>query len=480
MKLLSIWRFSKCLRLVPTFLSVFLLTSSLNAQDRQNTFKGTWQINTPDRGSLIIILKNQGLAAYFWADNADLKVYPGTWKQTDGSATLSWSDRSQHRIEPDNLGFSATYLDTTGSEQYTTRAKQVPEGILGQWAKVPDGKNERTSDSRKTKGFPDIRKIIDASTADPYYIFIESDRTVAQTRDDLRGRWAKQGSELHITWENGDYSIFRQRESGFDYKQIVSGQSIENDEAEWIPAERGIEDHAPPSWMANYTNERASDTTRISFMGPKQARAFYRGNWIVQHSDEEFEQIRIGRFGTLKTSLDHSIGGNWKIQGPSIFMRWDDGMRQILRPIGRGFVLQEYPPGRPLDGLPSHIYPAALSNPAKLTKYLKGHKDVSRQVLDQAEATGWLSRQQKPNTWHRTFFSWLRPFKQYDSARFSEKRLQAKESEDPWWWPFWSEDKTADAEVGKETLEIEDRSRDAAEIPKSKKRKSAPDWNWPF
>ena len=46
------------------------------------------------------------------------------------------------------------------------------------------------------------------------------------------------------------------------------------------------------------------------------------------------------------------------MQGQDLFMRWDDGMRKILSPIGRGFVIYEYRPGRPLDGVPTRTHAA--------------------------------------------------------------------------------------------------------------------------
>ena len=67
------------------------------------------------------------------------------------------------------------------------------------------------------------------------------------------------------------------------------------------------------------------------------------------------------------------------MDGQDIFMRWDDGMRSILNPSGHGFILYEYAAGRPLDGVPTRIFPAAPIDSAKLEQQIKDRKKNVRQ-----------------------------------------------------------------------------------------------------
>ena len=106
-----------------------LLGLSAQAQSKDELFRGTWQIDTPEKGALIIMLKSQNRASYFWGDNTDQTVYSGTWASEGETATLTWEDGSQHRIESDSLGFNMTHVDTDGKEAYTTKAQQVPAEI---------------------------------------------------------------------------------------------------------------------------------------------------------------------------------------------------------------------------------------------------------------------------------------------------------------------------------------------------------------
>lgn len=425
---------------------VCLLTTPGLAQSGEELFRGTWQIETPDRGTLILILHNQGRASYFWGDNADTTVYQGTWSSTPAVAVLAWPDGSQHNIESDQLGFSATYLAPNGTERYTSSAQQVPSEVLGQWAKPPTRDSDLASDRDQAEGFFGIWRVGDEDSGGAHFVFVESDRSAASTLGDgggLRGSWAKQGSELHIAWDSGHYSILRENRRGFAYRRIASGEVIEDNATEPQPAIRTSRDNVPDAWLANYEAERAVFTGGIAFASRKNARDFYRGDWVIRLDENQFERIEIKRFGGLATSLDRSLSGEWRMQGQDIFMRWDDGMRKILTPIGRGFVLYEYPPGRPLDGVPTRTRAAAPADTSKLADYAEERQDVARQMRSLADAAGLDPRQQANSGWGRTFARWVWPFTEDTTATTSdailEEEYESTDQSDPWWWPFWSE-----------------------------------------
>ncbi|MEC7280835.1 MAG: hypothetical protein VXU50_02115, partial [Verrucomicrobiota bacterium] len=281
----------------------------VHAQSKDELFRGTWQIDTPEKGALIIMVKSQNRASYFWGDNTDRTVYSGTWTSEGDTATLTWADGNQHRIEGDSLGFAITYIDAGGREHYVTKAQQVPAEIIGQWAKPPTKASKVASELNQAKGFLGVWKIGEDGTNEKY-IFVESDRSAATTaggEDGLRGAWAKQGSELHITWDSGHYSILRPNKREFIYKMVEPGLIIEDDETIMRPAARIVEDRVPSSWATKYQAEREINTGGIAFSSRKNARAFYRGIWIVKLSENRFERITFSRFGGLSTTLDSGL-----------------------------------------------------------------------------------------------------------------------------------------------------------------------------
>jgi hypothetical protein len=474
------------------------------AQSSDALFRGTWQIETPDQGALILIVKSQNRASYFWGDNTDRTVYPGSWSSSGETATLNWSDGSAHRIERDALGYTISKLSPSGTVIYSAKAQQIPEEVLGQWAKPPTEKEALASDRDKAKGFFGVWKI-GAENIAAEYVFIEPDRSAATTagpNNGLRGSWAKQGSELHIAWESGQYSILRPENRGFIYKTIEAGQIIENDESEMLPAERTIEDKLPANWLSQYRAEREIHTGGIAFSSRKSALEFYRGDWIVKLSENKFERISINRFGSLKNSSQLNLEGDWRMQGQDLFMRWDDGMRKILSPIGRGFVLYEYKPGRPLDGVPTRTLPAAPTDSAKLAEHLAGRDEVAQQIISLSEAAGINPSAQENAGWGRTFARWAWPFGKDEPAPSTDEIIQeeyeAASDTDPWWWPFWSEKPESAQEEAKpmqteitssadpSPTETIDTAQNTAETAKQESKQieeatpSKRNWVWPF
>lgn len=448
---LSIWKSALTL--------VFILLSAqlgLSAQSSPSLSSGTWLVNTPDDGSLILIIKRNGRASYFWAENADRTVYQGTWSEADSTATIKWADGSQHRLKRDPLGVAIAYDDRQGNERYSVPVQQVPSEILGQWAKPPAKSEALASDRDKAKGFFGIWRIGETGN---HYVFVEADRSAASTwspdsssNRGLRGSWAKQGSELHIIWDSGHYSILREGERGFAYKRIQPGTVIEDDVTEFTAAARTSDDNVSSNWFGQYEEEKANYAGGIAFTSRKNARQFYRGPWLVKHSDTAFEQIEIGRFGGLSTTRDRSLKGNWLMNGQDIFMRWDDGMRKILSPIGQGFVLYTYKPGRPLDGVPTTVLAAAPADTSKLTAHLKGREAVAQQMLNLAEAAG-IDPDAQQTGWGQTFMRWAWPFGGEQATTASSQALlqngfeESAGANDPWWWPLWSEKPTLPTET---------------------------------
>lgn len=414
----------------------------IEAQSAEDAFRGTWQVQTPDQGALILLLKNQGIASYFWGDNADQTVYPGSWNHAETVATVNWNDGSSHLIEKTPSGLTVTHRSAAGERSYSAPAQQIPQELLGQWAKPPTREDDLRSARDEATGFFGTWRIADTDQ----YIMVEPDRATASNIGDgpgQRGQWAKQGSELHIIWDSGRYGILRETGRGFDYKQVESGEIIEDDQTDAVAISRTIESKVPAAWLSDYRAERRADSDGLAFSSRQVARNFYRGDWIVRRGERTFEQIEFSRFGGLKTSRDRSLGGQWSLSGQDMFLRWDDGMRQVLSPVGRGFILYAYRPGRPLDGVPTQIYAAAPVDAAKLTEHLEGRKDVLKQMQEMAAAAGIDPASQPDVGWGRTFARWAWPFSDHSggmsSGQMLDEEFAPESASDPWWWPFWSE-----------------------------------------
>jgi hypothetical protein len=140
--------------------------------------------------------------------------------------------------------------------------------------------------------------------------------------------------------------------------------------------------------------------------------------------------------------VDNSLEGTWRMTGQDIFMRWDDGMRTVLSPVGQGFLLYHYNPGRPLDGVPTSIFAATPNDAAKFAAHMQGRQDVAQQMRNLAEAAG-VTTNPVDTGWGQTFMRWAWPFSEDEQPQSTEALLQESYETsgtlDPWWWPFWSE-----------------------------------------
>jgi hypothetical protein len=286
---------------------------------------------------------------------------------------------------------------------------------------------------------------------------------------------------------------------------VEPGVIIEDDATVMRAASRIIEDRVPHTWVTGYRAEREIYTGGIAFSSRKNARSFYRGDWIVKLSENSFERIVLSRFGGLSTTLDGDLEGEWRMQGQDLFMRWDDGMRKILGPIGRGFVIYEYSAGRPLDGVPTRTRAAAPADSEKLAEHLKGREQIALHIVKLTEAAGIDPAEQETVGWGRTFARWAWPFGEDEAAASAdaiiEQEFEEASETDPWWWPLWSEKGPAEQVNASETktgaLEVPVPDKAAEEIttettveniPEStateetseKNSRSVRDWVWPF
>jgi hypothetical protein len=479
--------FSRCLCLFVC--ALLALSTTLKAQTEGSTFQGVWDFTTPYGENYVLILKRNGLASYFRSDNQDRTVYQGTWEKTEDVASVKWPDSSTYNISLQTSGYTIQSSGPNPSNNFSAIAARVPGEVLGQWTKAPQEEDALKSDRDEAKGYFGTWKIGEDA---PYYVIVESDRSAAsnwsgskQGDRGLRGSWARQGSELHIIWDSGHYSILRGNDRGVTYKRIEPGAIIEEDTGESIATTRVKQDVIPSSWLNTYAVERENYTGGIVFSSRKAAREFYRGYWLIQRDENAYERFEIGRFGGLSTSRNPDLSGDWLMSGQDLFLRWDDGMRKILSPIGEGFVLFQFRPGRPLDGVPTQIFPSAPEDTAKLSEYINNRKDVARMLAESALDAGIDPK--SGYGWGQSFMRWVSPFSSNDSGLQSDALIvdayEAPNRNDPWWWPFWSEvsPKEEAPEAASAVNETETASA-ATNTEQSKPKAIAKEtnWYWPF
>jgi len=421
-----------------------LAAASANAQDASD-FRGAWRIDPPDSGEKIVIVKKRGEASYFWAANSDRTVYEGAWEPVGEGIAITWHDGAELRLERAASGYRATRTPSGGGETaYETAAEQMASDVLGAWARPPEGQREDASEDQGPEGYFGVWEVARGKD----HVFIERDRSAASTWDGapaaergLRGTWEKQGGEMHIAWETGHYTVLRPAGNGHEHLRHAPGADLQNNEPETRDARRVQEKRVDDAWLAAYRKERQSGASAggLSFEGRGETLRFYRGAWIVRQGGEQFEHIEIKRFGGLAGSDKQETKGDWRLRGQELVLHWDRGRREVLAPVGRGFVLFEYRPGRPIDGVPNRIAPAAPADAAKLEQYRAGRAAIGRRILELAKASG-MDPERLKTTWGETVKDWVWPFgDERDTPSANASKDPGDDDDSPWWWPLWSD-----------------------------------------
>ncbi len=465
-----------------------MVVTKLPGQPKTNSFEGTWAVASKTSDPIIVILKPNGEASYFNVKNTDRTVYQGQWSTLEGVATAQWADGSEHRFRRGSFDLAVSYHNSEGEKIGDLTAKAVPEGILGQWAKPPAREDAEAAEADAT--FYGLWEVTERTDGKTVFVIVSKDRSAATNRggsdaSGLYGSWIKQGSELHLVWENGDYSILREAARGHNYTRIPAGVVIEEAPRDFKAITRTAEENAPADWLSAFKAHQAEAPAGYIFSSRKAARNFYRGDWLIEHEDERFEQITIRKYGGLDTSKDRNLNGDWLLSGQNVMLRWDDGMRKILSPAGRGFVYYSYAPGQPLDGVPTRIRPAALKEAGKLATLQAGRKAFGEALIVRAEAAGMqMDAQGKAGP-----MDWTWPFSRKnpetgEALLVGEGQTEDGLSSDPWWWPLWSDD-TSEA-VTEEKIETgaldptPESTELKAETDLKPLRNKKGGWYWPF
>lgn len=465
----------------------WIFVATALGQTSDSPLQGAWIVASETSDPLVILLKPKGEASYFNLKNSDLEVYQGQWSTQEGILTTQWADGSEHRFRRGAFDVVVTYQNPSGQTSDNLTAKAIPEGVLGQWAKPP---SRNLAESIETENnFFGLWQLQNEDGGDTFVI-VSKDRSAATNvggsdASGLHGSWIKQGAELHLVWENGDYSILREAERSHNYTRIPAGTILEDATSEFRPIARTAPENAPTKWLKAYRTQQEKTLSGFIFSSRKNARDFYRGNWLMQHPENVYERIIIRKYGGLETSRDSNLQGDWLLSGQNIMLRWDDGMRKILSPAGRGFVYYSYAPGQPLDGVPTLIRPATPEDPKKMSILLTGRQGFAESLLAKAHAAGIQPEKQRslgPG-------DWIWPFSRQKSTTIEallteEKTSEPKFSNDPWWWPLWSE-QTSENEPPTEKDDLAlDPKQESTELKNTNTieplRTNNNTWHWPF
>ena len=413
------------------FLTFFWLGSAsaetLSTSTDFNDYKGLWLTEVKGEAIYLLVKKNNTVR-YFYRDSSDNNVYSGQWKLSEKDTLLVSSFEFEDlRFQKDNNNSNLT--QSLNQENNTYILKKVPQEILGQWARPPDYQAPKNKYIPSTYfGLWEVqnqkkqRKI--KIWNNRYVLSTSIEEPTDSPEHLLQGEWYKHGQQLHISWENGSYSIIDNRNQSkvkiFDFApgMVIDEEKTSHRLIKQIQSELGDN-----NWEKNQQTIVKNKNINLSELDFKSLVKFYRGEWVTldETKPNAVEIIKFNRFGGVDLASDTKTKGNWYLSGKGCLINLEGGIRMRLKYIGSAFLIFVYEANRPLDGFPNKILKTAPLNPKKLHA-LNADLYFTFKLLEQVDHLD--IRRGKPT---QLVSNWS------NNNKINSTPIT------PWWWPIWND-----------------------------------------
>lgn len=414
--------------------------TTLNPSYSFDDFKGVWLTEIDGRALYLIIQRNQ-IARYFYQTGIDNTVYQSRW-QLDPNQGLEVLDIASVRIRIDlkseTIHYASTDLSTAEATpapplSQSSKIERVNSALLGDWARPPD--YESPENQYIPASYFGYWKI--SSDADGRSFEVQKNRRVIaltlptnateESQDErtvLLGEWYKHGQQLHVSWENGTYSIVDNSNPKlvklYDFRP---GEAIK-ESGSFSILTQSLETADREFWETMRSSIEQKSKISLQHLAKKTLLKFYRGDWVVHDPSgkEPYSFIKFGRFGGVELSSNKRNAGTWYPTSRRCTLNFEDGTRMLFSPVGSGFLIFVYEATRPLDAYPNKVLTTAPLNRDKLT-WLKSEPSYSLNLLSQ-----WSEEQFLNGAAHA-----------FGGSHNSTQSTQYSPPINPWWWPIWND-----------------------------------------
>ena len=418
---LILWIFSISLFVIYSF-------AETNSEIIDSTdYRGLWLTKIKDE-SIYLLIKKNNLARYIYKDRIDNKVYVATWDVDEDNLLLISS------FDFKDLKFSLKDKDlepviSLKNKHIIQKLTSVPQAILGEWAIPPD--YEAPKNKYEPTTYFGLWETQDEKN--PRIIYIQDNRTVFCKRKKtlannsvlkLQGEWHKHGSQLHVAWEDGSYTVIdSSNENKVKLFDFEPGEALIVESSKYALVKKIQNGLDLNTELANQGKFIKEDNISLSGFDYKSLLRFYRGEWVTldETQPNAIDIIKFNKFGGLNIASDTNTKGSWFLSRKVCLLNLENGIRMRLKHVGSAFLLFVYEANRPLDSFPNKILKTAPLNPRKLD-LINTESGYTIALLKQVNLLSTNNERSIP-----LISNW--------SNRDTINPIPIE----PWWWPIWSD-----------------------------------------
>lgn len=387
-------------------------------------YEGLWltEINGED---VYLLIKKDNLAGYIYKELHDNKIYNCSWEVDSNNCLLVSGENFKNmkfktnlyeqQIKPEDEDFNFSII------------KKISTKTLGEWALSPDHVSTLNNFNptsyfglweTQLENNPKLIKIYDDRTV----LLVEKSGKI-NIENTLQGVWQKHGDLLHVSWENGNYSLIDNRNK-IEVKMynFASGESISEEASSYDIISKIDNPHNNTHLSESLLINTKQNNISLSQFDYKSLLKFYKGEWIIfdEENPNAIEILKLNRFGSVNLASDRKTKGRWRLSREGCIINLDQGIRMKLNYVGTAFLIFVYEANRPIDGYPNKVLKAVPANKHKLD-ILKIKAHYSLKLVEKVTKLK-SSQNSMPLISNWSGLDTINP---------------APKS--PWWWPIWSD-----------------------------------------
>ncbi len=328
---------------------------------------GMWLSVHNEIGDIFFRIKSDNTCSYFLGKGRETPIIKGTWEEIATGIELKFEDGMVISFGTINEELAdARYTFPTdfevSSNTAVMQAIKLNDRSIGRMTVDPNASDDDDEDREGFFGAWEGELI----SGEKFYFYLQDNRTAAATvafseydaseeHQNVIGFWRKDGSRMNIFWNDGSYTEIGLNGRRVEQTTIRSGELLETAKGFTSRLLPISVDDLPTEWKKNFDQDFIERVSFAVLRNPSQIRAFFHGQWNIGTTPYSEDTIKLRRFSNAWTSRYGGVKGKWRPDVDAAVIFWNNGVREIIRPVGNQFLVSSFNPDQPTTGRPARI-----------------------------------------------------------------------------------------------------------------------------